>query len=179
MAVFYLDPTGNGSPFNWSGSYANVDDGIREPTVRTSVDSLYVSEFSEDSECRLTYTTPTEIAGTITRLDGWQVAPSGRPDYGIILNGTDLGLRSSISTATSNSWYSYAYTGLSVDIAGATFVSRHVCSDEEDDEIYATYIAVTYTPSESEEEEEEEEDENTGWRRVCFGGLKFLQGRGR
>lgn len=146
MATLYLDPTGQTTPFQWSGSYTNVDDGVREPTSPTTVDSLSIDNFSQGNECNLTYTA-VSTAGTITQVDAWTNIPNGEPEFELFINGTSQGYRSSKTGLTSNGWAYYRYTGLSTELNGATWKTRHVTGTEEDDEIRAVYLDITYTPS--------------------------------
>mgnify|MGYP003324935127 CR=1 FL=1 len=146
MAVLYLDPNADGTPFEWFGTFSNVDDGVRQPTSPTTVDSLYIDNFSEGDECNLLYPAPS-TAGTITQVDCWTSIPNGEPELELKINGSSQGYRSSKSGITSNSWAYYRYTALSIQLNGAVFVTRHVTGSDEDDEIRAAYLEVTYTPA--------------------------------
>ena len=146
MATLYLDPNADGTPFEWYGTYSNVDDGVRQPTSPLTVDSLYIDNFSEGDECNLLYPAPS-TAGTITQVDVWTCTPNGEPELELKINSTSQGYRSSKTGATSNSWVYHRYTSLSIALSGASFVTRHVTGSDEDDEIQAAYIEVTYTPA--------------------------------
>lgn len=146
MAILYLDPTGAGSPFQWFGSYTNIDDGVRQPTVPNSVnsDTLYIDAFTEGDKATLTYDDPT-TAGTITAISVWVYTPNGEGQTELKVNGTSLGNRSKDTTVSN--WDGFDYTGLSIALSGASFITIHSCGSEEDDEIHAVYIEITYTPS--------------------------------
>lgn len=79
---------------------------------------------------------------------------------------------------------SFTITGSTTKTAwdGLLMKVTHVGSGDGDDpdlKISEIDLDLVYTPTESEEEEEEGEGDSIGWRRVCFGGLKFLRGRRR
>jgi hypothetical protein len=145
MAILYLDPTSNGSPFQWGGTYADIDDGLRQPT---NADSTGIDSSSEGDVAVVNFNN-TGNTGTASLVTIWAWADTGYGDIDLSINGSWQNQRSMATyDAATSSWIAFSYT-TTADLSTATFAVKFVCGDEEDDYIDAVYLSITYTVTSS------------------------------
>ena len=144
MAILYLDPTGNGTPFDgsWSGDYTDLDDGDRSTGGTPVTDYIYSS--SPGDQATITFTVPGD--GTPSNYRVWIWADAGKPEIELRLSGTGQGNKTTQDVSGAGSWYGYDYAD-TTDFASVTEIAVVVtCGSDEDDEVEAMYLEITYTP---------------------------------
>lgn len=144
MAILYLDPSGNGTPFDsaWSGDYTNLDDGDRYTDNPPVTDEMYTS--NEDAQATITFTIPSSGTPSSYRLYTWN--DQGVPAYELRLSGTGQGNKTS-NDGSVNGWYKYNWAN-STPFASLSEIAVVITGgSDEDDSVEAMYLEITYTPS--------------------------------
>lgn len=144
MATLYLDPTGNGSLGFWFNDYTAIDDGDRAAGGTPGTDSMSV--YNEGSEAVITFTIPSSGTPSNYRLYTWN--DTGVPVYDLRLSGVLQGSKGNADKdGTDNGWYYYDWAH-STDFASLTEIAVIMAGGpDEDDEVEAIYLEITYTPS--------------------------------
>ena len=145
MPTLYLDPTGNGTPWDtsgWSGSYTAIDEGTRAPTSHATDE---MSCYTEGKRATVTFTPPDNVA-TCTKIIAYTWNDQGVPEFELRINGTGYGNKST-RDGTNGSWYWYSW----INFTALAFTSMTdlaliiTCGSEEDDSLEAVYLEAYYT----------------------------------
>jgi len=148
MATLYLDPSGNGTPWDtygngnpkWSGDYTDLDEGTRA-TATPDSDEMYAS--SDGDQATITFTVPASGTPSTYKLYTWN--DQGVPAYELRLNGTGKGNKTS-ADGNSGSWYRYDWSDTTAFSSLSEIAVVITCGSDEDDAVEAIYLEVTYEP---------------------------------
>ena len=149
MATLYLDPVSDGSPFQWNGSYLDVDGGNRSGGGSTSSGSI--QSYSEGDQAVINYGLPGSTSDTISAITVWAYVDGadGRPSVDLYINSWQGQRTNSARSSSVGGWsgWEYSYSGTFSSVTGLK--SKHVCSSEEDDDIADVYLEITYEAASS------------------------------
>jgi len=147
MATLYLDPVSDGSPFQWSGSYLDVDGGNRSDGGSTSSGSI--QSLSEGDQAVINYGLPGSTSDTISAITLWSYASSEKPSVDLYINSWQGQRANSARSSTVGDWsgWEYSYTGTFSSVTGLK--SKHICSEYEDDDVEDIYLEITYEAASS------------------------------
>lgn len=139
-STIYLDPISDGDIFDWSGSYADIDDGVRAPDTPGG-DNIYSSSEGQIARVNVEDIPSTNTTATSVRL--WLYSAQGEPEPARIRLGGTWYLEVSQKTGGSSEW-DYFEWNVNIDLSsGLTDNGFEIkCGPAEDDEVPAAYLEV-------------------------------------
>ena len=129
MPIVFLDPDGDLTPFDWNGSFIDIDDGIRDPTVpgTDDIDETTIADVAVVS----TEDGPADYGSNTAVRAVAYIVPSSDRGADVELRKADETVLSTASVAAggATAWYNGAdFTGAltAAEIDGLKL--RHICT---------------------------------------------------